>query len=377
MGSAQAASVLIWNYDSFPHEQPSFNQDGWERGYDEDLWMGYEIEDWGPVVFTTTDDNDNSDFGDGGAKDNWLVNSEVNSTDHWLQTYAYTQDDDTLGIVFNFQDAENYYAFWLIGTHTASDGFSNASNPLDDSSGVRSVLLKMEGGTPTILDQSSTSYDRNTLMKIAVGVNDGAVWARLWVEYDQAWGDYDIVLNYTDADPFGPGMAGFYAYDIGSLDESEGLSFFGEIEVYGYDDDSDGVIDDEDNCEDVANEDQLDLDNDGIGSACDEDEGTEDDGGDEADEGGEEGSEGGSEGGSDDGGVDTDGGLDTADGQDPIDDTGDGSSDRAVAPGGDLSTCGCTIKETGSGVGGWMGVLIFALLGVGRRRRAGDSDRTH
>ena len=34
-----------------------------------------------------------------------------------------------------------------------------------------------------------------------------------------------------------------------------------------------GVIDDEDNCEDVANADQADLDGDGIGSACDDDEG--------------------------------------------------------------------------------------------------------
>ena len=83
-------------------------------------------------------------------------------------------------------------------------------------------------------------------------------------------------IGYTDSDPLPAGSIGFYAYNIGGIEDGDDYTFFGEVDVFAYDDDDDGVMDDEDNCEDVANEDQQDLDGDGIGSACDDDEGSGD-----------------------------------------------------------------------------------------------------
>ena len=54
------------------------------------------------------------------------------------------------------------------------------------------------------------------------------------------------------------------------------------------DEDDDGVIDDEDNCEEDANPDQADDDGDGTGDACDPDFG-DDTGGDSGDTGGDSG----------------------------------------------------------------------------------------
>jgi uncharacterized protein (TIGR03382 family) len=371
MGSAQGAQILYWDYDDYPFEASAVGVDGWETGYEEDIWYGYEFDGYGPVVLPTTDDNGGS-FGSGEAADNWLVNRDIYLDDAWSQVDAYTQDDDTLGLVFNFQDSENYYGFWLIGTRSGGGDGTNASNPLDeDSSSVRSVLVKIQDGEATILAEEGVSYARDTRMKIAAGENDGRVWGKLWVEHDQAWSDFDVGIGYSDADPFGPGAVGFYTYDAGGIVEGESLTLFTGIEVYAYDDDGDGVIDDEDNCEDVANEDQADLDGDGIGSECDDDEGEDDEGGDESgssddgsDESGDAGSDEGE--GGDDGGVDTGGGVDTAD---DLADTGTGLSlggERGTAPGGDLSACGC------SGAGGAAGGVLLALLGVlGRRRRVG------
>ena len=361
VNTAMAASTEVWSYEDFPSEQSVVGVDGWTAGYEEDSWLGYEVEGWGNVVFTTTDDNSEDDFGDGGAKDNWLINTQVDLDDMWLQTYAYTEDDDTLGVVFNFQNAENYYAFWLIGTRGGSD--TNASNPIDYSPQVRTVLVKVEDGDVEVLEETEQSYTRGTLMRLAAGANDERVYGIVWMDYEADASDYDIYLNHQDDDPLPRGHAGFYAYDAGGFD-SDRVTLFGEITVYAYDDDADGVLDDEDNCEDTANPDQQDLDGDGIGSACDDDEGSSDDGGD--DEGSDDGSaaDAGDEGGDDGGGPDSGGSWDTGSGGGL--DTDDGLSlgdDRPLATGGDLTACGC------SGTGGAVGGLALALLGVVSRRR--------
>mgnify|MGYP003329751944 CR=1 FL=1 len=53
---------------------------------------------------SSTDDNGGS-FGSGGAADNWLVNDNIDGTDNYIVTTAWSTDDDTLGLVFNLLSA--------------------------------------------------------------------------------------------------------------------------------------------------------------------------------------------------------------------------------------------------------------------------------
>ena len=147
---------------------------------------------------------------------------------------------------------------------------------------------------------------------------------------EEADGDFGDVRDTVgaDSDGLGGGSGGYYAYDVGGNDGA----FFGNTVVYAFDDDGDGVIDDEDNCEFVENEDQADGDGDGIGSACDDDE-----------PGDDTGIPGDGDGGVDTGGADGNG-LDAGDAK--------------------LTACGC---DASGGVA--TGGLLLGILGLVRRRR--------
>ena len=99
---------------------------------------------------------------------------------------------------------------------------------------------------------------------MAGGVNDGRVFARVWNDPDADWADADVVLSATDDAQIPAGGYGFYAYEAGFDDYP---SAFRAITAFQYDDDDDGVADDEDNCEFVPNADQADADGDGVGDA--------------------------------------------------------------------------------------------------------------
>jgi hypothetical protein len=71
---------------------------------------------------------------------------------------------------------------------------------------------------------------------------------------DLALGEYTLLVQATDA--------------AGNVDPTPARH---EWEVVRADRDGDGIPDDEDNCPDVANADQADLDEDGVGDACDDD----------------------------------------------------------------------------------------------------------
>ncbi|HCH64781.1 MAG TPA: hypothetical protein DFR83_18385, partial [Deltaproteobacteria bacterium] len=143
------------------------------------------------------------------------------------------------------------------------------------------VLYKVDNGTLTILDElRGDGYPQGDFFKLGIGINGRQVWGRYWNDADDAWGDA-IALSGSDSSPLPAGATGVYAYDSGYGDNFL-ITAFGSLELYAYDDDNDGVIDDNDNCESVANPDQSDRDRDGIGAACDSDDG----GGDGGDDGG-------------------------------------------------------------------------------------------
>jgi hypothetical protein len=73
---------------------------------------------------------------------------------------------------------------------------------------------------------------------------------------DATAGQYDIEVNVTDS--------------IGNYN-ANGADFHFVVSAEASDGDGDGVADDDDNCVDVANSDQADADNDGVGDACEAD----------------------------------------------------------------------------------------------------------
>ena len=330
--------IDAWSYDSFASGQSMVGRDGWETGYDADRWEGYESSSSGRrYVLPSTDDSDNGSFGDGGPHDNWLVNTENSFGDAGLYSYFYTEDDDTLGYVLCHQDARNFYLFAVAGYRYSegSDWTSEGSSPFWDDNVLRAAIVKVTDGNAEVLAQVDEGYLRQTVQAVQFEHEDGVLVARMWAGSEPT-GQPFVEVEAQDDSPLDPGHVGYFAWNSGSDDRYS--LYLGGVEVYQVDQDEDGWADDDDNCEDVANEDQTDSDGDNVGDACDDDP------------------------------VDTGAPPDdTGDGPDNPDDTGDSPADtgRPVVGGG--MVCGCA----GAGAGGAAALapLLLGLMGVVRRRR--------
>jgi hypothetical protein len=257
---AHAGTVEVWTYDSFPADQYLEGKDDWDGGYDADPWYGYELDDGDGWAFPITDHNDGDapgDFGEGGAKDNWLVNPAVAVGDGVFTADFYSQDDDSLAIVIGHDDASNLYLFVLCGAARAS-----GNCPFDLSSGT-SGIVEIAGGRDTVLAQDRGSYSQYSGGTMSFSLNDGvlAAWS------DDLGIDMSVEeqgLDHVDA-------VGFWAYDAGSgAGDTETYVAFGHPVLEAYDDDEDGVIDDQDACEFEA------AVNDADGDGCEDPEGDAD-----------------------------------------------------------------------------------------------------
>ena len=351
-GAASAQdTILEWSYNDFETGSTYNGRDGWEGGYAADDWDGYEGESANYAISATDDDEPGASPGEGGPQDNWLVHEDISMLDGMLTSIVYATDDDTVGMVFNFQDAENYYIFTLTGESGGGGGYF--SNPYDEVSGPTAMIVRVEDGDFEILETADFSYETSRVGRMAVSMNDGELVGMYWGDSGDDLDSPDETITVTDGEgAFGAGSAGVFAYNMGGdFFRGEDIVAYGAFELYAFDDDGDGIADDFDNCEFEANEDQADADGDGIGSACDDDEGGDDGGdGDDGDDGGDGGGDGG------------DGGGDGGDGGDP--DIGfDTGLTAPLDPDAKLSTCAC------SGGGGAMGGLVLAMLAGLRRRR--------
>ncbi len=341
---AQAEQFIdTWEYTNWVEDQSMVGVDGWTGGYFADEWVGYHSSSSGnDYVVPTTDDPDNSyaaSWGDGSAVDNWLVNSEQAFGDAGMTTTVYVTDYDSVGFVLAHQDAQNFYLFLMSGSYYWDYWTLEGSNPLGDEA-LFSAIVKVVDGQAFVLEQTDDSFDSDTLQAVRFWADDGELHAQVF-EDSTADGVPYIDLTASDDDPLPPGAPGFYAWDVSA--------YFGAIYVFQVDDDEDGVVDDEDNCEDEPNEDQTDSDGDGLGDACDE---VDDTPTDTADPG-------------DTGPFDTgDEDLPDSGDEDLPPDSGDPADSGLPTVGGAIN-CGCA---GGGAAGAWLLATLPVLLGLRRRR---------
>jgi len=346
--AAFSAEVDAWSTTNFGNGYMA-GANSWVNGYNQDQW-------WtdGGNAFSDTDHNNNdtpglNGYGSGWAADNWLIqNSPDQVAQGGVEGEYGNEDNDTIGLVFAHNGSDTFYL--------AATSGDDAPPPLGFGNNNRVFLIKVDGGNESLLDEVNTNLGglRHTLKAER---NDNTV---------TVWLDGNQVIQVVDNTPLPAGEAGFYAYNSGWDGYGYGNSdaWFEDIRVYWTDDDNDGIVDDIDNCEFVANPAQTDTDGDGVGDDC---------------EGGQP-TDTGTPGDTD---TDTDSDTDTdtdtdSDSDSDVDadtdadaDTDQGSLDTAL--GGDKNTeegfsvgsaCAC---QTSGGTGGALLLLAAALVGIRRR----------
>lgn len=334
---AFAATVEAWTYTDFPNGRDVSGTDGWEGGYHEDAWVGYDGNDGYNWTIPTSDDNGGA-WGDGGPHDNWLVNTPVEVGDGLFTVNAYSSDDDTFGVVVGYSSSDDLYLFLMCGAERSS------SCPVPNASG-EALLLHVSGGRAEVVDQTNGGFDLEVFGQMDFSVNDGVIAA--------TFDEVGVSLSGEVPPETRLGGVGVYAYDCGLGTDGGTTAAFNTPTVFWFDDDSDSVVDDDDNCEFESNRDQADSDGDGIGNACDDDPGTETDADTDADT---------------DSDADSDADTDTDVNTGPDDSGTDGTGYGDAA---ELYTAGsCNCASTGSSPTRYagLGLGLAALLSARRRR---------
>ena len=286
-GPAAAAPLFEDHFDN-----PTSNlsgKNGWARKYCNDNWR---VMNNGKAMAKTDDGcgcTQSCDFAvytqgpnncvKSEPVDNILVNGDANWTDYVFDVRMRNLDNDTMGVVFRYNNTANYYAVWFSqDTAPSPDGACDSSL-----SGARLVRVASAqgGGKVTVLANSKVTYTQGKEHRIRVRVVGPSIQVFFDANADGKLDDpAERIFNATDS-THPKGAIGLYAYQNGTSTSpcNQGGCWFDDVVVEPIggggggepDGDGDGTPDAKDNCPAIANPDQANHDGDTQGDACDAD----------------------------------------------------------------------------------------------------------
>ena len=199
-----------WSYASYPEGRPLAGRDGWIQGYASDTWPGATY-NGGSYTTSNTDDGSGTWGGTGQAIDNWIVNEEVSCGQCQINVPFYPEDNDSLGIVLNMVDDQNYYLFVATGVETSRGHYDQGVSPIDGGNDVSCSILRIMDGKAVVLGQVDEAPVQYALGQLSFTRNDNTLTLSYWRDATNTAGTPDITLTADDPAPLGAGAAGFYA----------------------------------------------------------------------------------------------------------------------------------------------------------------------
>ena len=274
---AGAETLFSESFDSDLGSFGAFMEDGkWQSHYVNDTWRT----DLNGGVSAAKDDGCQCQGGGGSCEflvyqngtqsdpyDNHITHKPPEGQewyDYEFSVRLKNKDNDTLGVLFRYQNTANFYAILM-----SRDRFPG-ENGCDQFVSPMTQLVKITNSERTILAEVDDCYTQNTEQQINIVVVGPAI---------EVYLDGDLLISGEDAseDPYLFGGIGLMMIQNGA-DENQcagGDCWFDDVLVTGIEDDSDidedGLLDEDDNCPKVFNPQQLDFDQDGLGDACDGD----------------------------------------------------------------------------------------------------------
>ncbi len=232
-GTPTGTLETAWEPSAFQDGEAIDGSDGWASGYADDPWGAYKFE--GVAWAYSASDDGGGEWGDSGPNENWLVNPGVEMRHGGIAATTYMTDDDTLGLALG-DGSGTMWLFLLCGAEDAEA--PNCPVTLRGETG--SVIVEVNGGEATVLAESGSSYGREEIGELYFMAYDGRLIA--------SWPDGDVELEAELGSRPTIRAAGFYAYEAGLAGQDQTTAWFSEPLWLLFDNDDDGVPDDNDAC---------------------------------------------------------------------------------------------------------------------------------